>query len=116
MPDTAERWRAFLSALTDEELERYRHIVGDQIARELQHGWQQVALAALALIAAIWFTSGLIFGVYWASAILLLGLAAALGYWPYRRAKSRQLWQSHSVAVEAEQARRRGASREGGAD
>ena len=39
MPDTADRWRAFLSALTDEELERYRQIVGDQIAHELQHGW-----------------------------------------------------------------------------
>ncbi len=116
MPNTAERWRAFLSALTDEELEGYRRIVGDQIGRELEHGWLQIALVGLALIVAIWFTSGLIFGVYWAFAILLLGLAAALGYWPYRRAKSRQLWQSHSLAVEAEQARRRSVSREGGAE
>ena len=107
MPDTAERWRAFLGALTDEELERYREIAGDQLKRELQHRWLQLALAGLALMAAAWFMSGLILGVYWLTAILILGLSAALGYWPYRRAKSRRLWQAHCAAVQAEQARRR---------
>jgi hypothetical protein len=107
MPDTAERWRAFLGTLTDEELERYREIVGDQLNHEREHRWLQIALAGLALAAAVWFMSGLFRGVYWVSAILMLGLTAALGYWPYRRAKSQRLWLAHRAAVEAEQARRR---------
>jgi hypothetical protein len=107
MPDTGERWRAFLGTLTDEELERYREIAGDQVNRELKHRWLQLALAGLALVAAAWFMSGIILGVYWVSAILILGLSAALGYWPYRRARTRRLWQAHCAAVQAEQARRR---------
>jgi|GEM_PF-3032893 len=107
MRDTAERWRAILGALTDEELERYHEIVGDQLDHEREHIWLQITLAGLALLAAIWLMSGLLRGVYWLWAILMLGLTAALGYWPYRRARSRRLWLAHRAAVEAEQARRR---------
>jgi len=107
MPDSAERWQAFLSALTDEELERYREIAADQVKRETKDRWLQLVLAGLALAAAAWFLGELVLGVYWVSAILILGLSAALGYWPYRRARTRRLWQAHCAAVRAEQERRR---------
>ena len=107
MPDTAERWRTLLGSLTDEELDRYREIAGDQVRRELEHGWLQVALVGLALGSAAWVVRGLILGIYGRSALLTLGLSAALGYWPYRKAKTRRLWRAHGAAVLAEQARRR---------
>ena len=38
--------------------------------------------------------------------VLVLGLAAAVGYWPYRKAKVRRLWAGHCKAVAEEQKRR----------
>jgi hypothetical protein len=106
MPSTAEAWEGLLGSLSDDELARYGEIARDQVARELQHRWLQAAFAVGALGSGLWTTWGVILAGFRGSALLTLGLAAALGYWPYRKAKTRRLWRVHCDAVRAEQARR----------
>jgi hypothetical protein len=107
MQDTAETWEGLLATLTDDELARYGEIARDQVGRELKHRWLQLALTFGAFGSGLWTTWGIILAGFRGSALLTLGLAAALGYWPYRKAKTRRLWKVHCDAVEAEQARRR---------
>jgi hypothetical protein len=99
-----------LGSLTDEELDRYSEIAGDQLQHELRHRWLQLALAGLALGSAVWVMRGLLLGHYGGMALLALGLSAVLGYWPYRKARTRRLWRAHRTAVLAEQTRRRSAA------
>jgi len=45
-------------------------------------------------------------GLTWRG-VSIFGLAAAFGYWPYRKAIVRRLWGRHIKAVEREAAQRR---------
>ena len=114
MQDTAETWEGLLATLTDDELASYGRIARDQVGRELKHRWLQVALAIGAVGSGLWTTWGIVLAGFRGSALLTLGLAAALGYWPYRKARTRRLWRVHCEAVVAEQARRGNASGERG--
>ena len=113
MRATAEAGRALLGALNDDELARYGEIARDQAAHELERWWLQ-AMLAVAAVAAIgwaavkWSAAGMEASGLGRSLMLALGLAAVLGYWPYRRARNWVLWTKHARAVSAEQARRRG--------
>ena len=118
MPNTDETsgWLRLLKSLTDEELQRYGGIADDQRRLEWQYGWAQVVLAAAALAALGWFVYECVnTGLSW-RVMAILGLAVVLGYWPYRRAVVRRLWDRHSKAVAREAAARRrwrGGRREG---
>ena len=94
------------SFLSDAELARYGEIVADQKRLEWKHGlWQRVCAfgAGFVLLGAVW--------VAWAGhgfwAWAPLGLAGlVMGYWPYRKAKVRRLWDGHLAAVAVERQRR----------
>ncbi len=96
-----------LSALTDEELRRYGEIAADQRRLEWRYGWAQIVCLAGALAATVWFVRELLTaGISWRAGAGL-GLAALLGYWPYRKAIVRRLWTKHCRAVERETEMRR---------
>lgn len=104
MPNTddGEGWRALLGALTDEELARYGEIAGDQVRLERERWRLQVLLVIGALVV---FVAGVVIlykgGVTFAG-LATVGLSAALGYWPYQKARMRRLWTGHRQAVETE--------------
>ncbi|MFM1816592.1 MAG: hypothetical protein RLZ98_3287 [Pseudomonadota bacterium] len=109
MPSTVEPegWRELLADMTEEELVRYGEIAGDQIRLEWQQGWLQVlaAVAALGLSAVgLWL---MLAGGMPVVGAAMVGLAVALGYWPYSKAKMRRMWGGHVEAVEAELSGRR---------
>ena len=106
MPNTAETAETLLGVLTDDELARYGQIARDQAKHELRNWGLQALLGLSALGAAGWGAAALEVGGIGRSAAWALGVAAALGYWPYRRVKNWSLWQRHVKAVDAEQARR----------
>ena len=96
-----------LSSLTDDELQHYGKIAADQRRLEWQLAPAQIALGAGAMLALGWFVMEFATkGLSWRS-LTVLGLAGALGYWPYRRAVVRRLWGKHCKAVAREQERRR---------
>ena len=95
-----------LKSLTDEEVSRYADVACDQI--RLEERWATLkfacAICGAGLVAVLlWrgFDAG--FGRW---AVAGLGLGLAMGYWPWRVWKCRQLWQIHFNAALAEQARR----------
>jgi hypothetical protein len=93
-------------SLTDEELSRYGQIAMDQYRREARLWWAQGLVTLAALGWTLWAIHGLVTERCERLALLMLGLSAVLGYWPYRKAKSRRLWWGHYVAVTEEQGRR----------
>ena len=116
MPNTAETAGTLLGVLTDDELARYGEIARDQATHELRNWGLQAALGLSALGAAAWGAAALDVGGLGRSAGWALGVAAALGYWPYRRVKNWSLWQRHCKAVVAEQTRRQTGGENGGED
>ena len=108
MHDTSDGWHGLISGLTDEELTRYGEIAVDQKQREWRLGWLQVVLVLAAAGLVIWVIRLAALGHFDRSGLMILGLSAALGYWPYRKAKARWLWETHFEAVRAEQTRRHG--------
>jgi hypothetical protein len=109
-PNIAERGSDLLAALSDDELVRYGEIARDQMRRELGDWWLQLLLTAGAVGSLVWMGWGVVTTGVGRSTLLQLGLAVALGYWPYRKAKVRALWLSHCAAVDKEQDRRRAAA------
>lgn len=109
MPNTDDRsgWLQLLSSLSDDELRRYGQIAADQRRLEWQYAWAQAALVIGSVAAMGWFIAEcMAHGLTW-GAVAALGLAAVLGYWPYRRAIVRRLWERHCKAVAREQADRK---------
>ena len=105
--DDPAGWLGLLSSLTDDELDRYGEIAADQRRLEWQHGWAQVLCVAGSLASLGWLVRECMMnGLTWRGGIVL-GLAAALGYWPYRKAIVRRLWGKHCKAVAREAAQRR---------
>jgi hypothetical protein len=94
-------------SLTDDELTRYGQIATDQYRREARLWWAQGILSIVALAWAFWGIHGLLAANSARAGVLTLGLSVVLGYWPYRKAKSRRLWWGHCSAVQEEQRRRR---------
>ena len=102
--DDTSAWLELLSSLSDEELRRYGQIVADQRRLEWQYGWAQMICAIASVLALGWFAREcMMYGLSWRGASIL-GLAAALGYWPYRKAFVRRLWAKHCKAVAREEA------------
>lgn len=98
--------RAVLTVLTEEELGQYEAIARDQVDRESRWRWVLTVVGLLAVPLAAW---GLLRGLqtgFGRLAFGILGLAALMGYVPYRVAKARQMWQSHLDAISTERARR----------
>lgn len=93
-------------SLTDEELSRYGQIAMDQYRREARLWWAQGIVSLAAVAWAFWGVHGLVTERCERLALLTLGLSAVLGYWPYRKARSRRLWWGHYLAVTEEQGRR----------
>jgi hypothetical protein len=97
---------ALLAELTDEEVARYMSIAEDQVRLEARHVWPKVGSAVLGAVVvglALWT------GFAWGFSLITisgLGLGMAMGYWPWRVLKCRQLWQKHVAAAHAEQVRR----------
>ena len=105
--DDPAGWLQLLSSLSDDELHRYGEIAADQRRLEWQYAWAQMLCVAGALGAIGWFARECMMnGLTWRGATLL-GLAAALAYWPYRKAIVRRLWGRHCEAVAREAAERR---------
>ena len=105
--DDAAGWLELLSSLTDDELHRYGEIAADQRHMECQYGWAQMLCVAGALASFVWFgRECMVNGMTWRSGAIV-GLAAALAYWPYRKAIVRRLWGKHCKAVADETAQRR---------
>jgi hypothetical protein len=92
--------------LTDDELARYGQIANDQYRREVRLWGAQAVVCIAAIGAAVWGLRWLLWVGSGRLALLTLGLSAMLGYWPYRKAKSRRLWWGHYQAVVEEQQRR----------
>ena len=105
--DTAEAGQELLGLLSDDELARYGEIAADQVTQELERRWLQGALGIAALGSGLWGAWGFIAAGLGRTGVLAMGVAAALGYWPYRKARTRALWKRHCEAVSAEQERRR---------
>ena len=99
-------WRGLLEVMSDEELRRYGAIALDQYDRELKYWWAQVVLVGGVLVTIGLLARGLVLSGVGRLGLLGLGFSWALGYWPYRSAKTRALWWGHYKAVLAEQARR----------
>jgi hypothetical protein len=102
----ANGWLGLLSALTDEELDRYGEIARDQRNLEFEKAWAQ-GLCVIGAFIAFGFAVREVInqGVTQACVALLLA-AAALGFWPYQKARMRWLWNQHCAAVAREKARR----------
>ena len=114
MPNSDDEpdWLQLLSSLSDEELHRYGEIAADQRRLEWSYAWAQIACAAAAVAALGWFVrESAIHGLSWRGGAIL-GVALALGYWPYRKALVRRLWTRHCSAVKREEALRRRAVHE----
>ncbi len=96
-----------LASLTNDELIRYGEIAADQLRLEWRWGWAQGLAVLAAAVFLVWgITRFWTFGFVW-SPVLIVGLAAAFGYWPYQKARMRQLWRGHVEAVEQELDHRR---------
>jgi hypothetical protein len=109
MPNTDDQpdWLQLLTSLTDDELRQYSEIANDQRRLEWRHGWAQLLCVVASLALLVWFgCECLLNGPSWRGASIL-GLAAAFGYWPYRKAIVRRLWRRHIKAVAREAADRR---------
>ena len=105
--DDATGWLGLLSSLTDDELRRYGEIAADQRQLEWKYGWAQMLCVAGVLASLVWLgRECMVNGLTWRSGAIV-GLAAALGYWPYRKAIVRRLWGKHCKAVAHEAAQRR---------
>jgi hypothetical protein len=95
-----------LTALTDEEVARYITLAHDQMRLEER----LMALKALSAVCG----AGLIGAIAWHGSrvglgswhIAGLGLGVAMGYWPWRVLKCRQMWKKHFEAARAEQLKR----------
>jgi hypothetical protein len=109
MQDTVE-WDGLLGAMTEEELTRYQQIAGDQATHERKLLWLQVVLVVAAVGVLAWGVYGLATAGYSSRALLALGLSPVLGYWPYRKIRTRRLWAKHCRAIDAELERRRARS------
>ncbi|MBX9926770.1 MAG: hypothetical protein K2Y05_10465 [Hyphomicrobiaceae bacterium] len=96
-----------LEELTDEEVARYMDVARDQLNHEERLAWLKVALAATAAaLVAYDLAHGYRNGITsWHVGVL--GLAAVLGYWPWKVRAYRRLWMKHVAAAKAELARRR---------
>ena len=100
-------WLHLLSALTDDELDRYGEIARDQRDLEYDRWWAQVlcivaACGAVALLAReVWIEGDT------RTVVALMIAGVALSIWPYRKAKMRRMWNRHCAAVAREQARRK---------
>jgi hypothetical protein len=105
-PATGEAWLALVRSLTDDELARYGQIANDQYRREVRWWWAQALLCLAAGGAVLWALRSLFLAGSGRLALLMLGFSALLGYWPYRKAKSRRLWWGHYQTVVEEQQRR----------
>ena len=103
---TAEGWLQLLSHLSDEELTRYAEIAHDQRRLEWRNGWAQGLCVVIAIGLGAWAIARMVTDGLSRQVVLVLGLAAAVGYWPYRKAKVRRLWAGHCKAVAEEQKRR----------
>jgi hypothetical protein len=95
-----------LEQLTDDEVRRYMAVARDQIAIEDRLAGLKIASAIAGVLVAVCFvwqgmTTG--FGTW---VIAGLGLALALGYWPWRVLRCKQLWQKHFDAARSELLRR----------
>jgi hypothetical protein len=98
--------RDLLTTLTDEEVTRYMSVAQDQVRLEERLALVKVLSAIGAIVLGVlvaWHvvTSGLA-----RLDVAGLGLAAVMGYWPWRVFKCRQLWLKHLEAARAELARR----------
>lgn len=98
-----------LDSLTDEEVARYIDVARDQMQIEERLAALKVASAIFGVALAgyvVW--RGLHQGLSgWDFAGL--GLACAMGYWPWRVYTCRRLWWKHMKAATAELARRQAA-------
>jgi len=105
MPNSDDEpdWLQLLSSLSDEELHRYGEIAADQRRLEWGYAWAQIACAIASIITFGWVVRECaIHGLSWRAGAVL-GLALALGYWPYRKALVRRLWTRHCSAVKREE-------------
>ena len=95
-----------LESLTDEQVARYMAVARDQIQIEERLAGLKIASAIAGILLTGWFvwqgiTTG--FGNW-----VIAGLAAgfAMGYWPWRVLRCRQMWQKHLDAARGELTRR----------
>ncbi len=95
-----------LRELSDEELDQYARLAADQVRRENRFAWAQVALALFSALTLVWTFFSAIGGGLDRARVAAVGLAGLMLYWPYRKAKSRRVWQRHIAATREEQARR----------
>ncbi|MEL6872141.1 MAG: hypothetical protein AAFO62_04960 [Pseudomonadota bacterium] len=104
--DDEPGWLDLLSSLSDEELAKYGEIVVDQAAIEWQRAAAQVvcAIAALSLTAASLYLG--LAGAATRTALATGALGLGVGYWPWRKARTRRLWKTHHEAVAREKERR----------
>lgn len=108
MPNTDETsgWLKLLSSLSDDELSRYGEIARDQHALEYGNWWGQIGCMLASIAALVWGSWRLVVSGMTAETILAMVAAVVLGYWPWRKVRTRRLWQGHCEAVAREQARR----------
>lgn len=105
--DDGNGWLKLLSSLSDDELDRYGQIAADQRRIEWQYGWAQMLCVVGSVASVGWFGREYMDdGLTWRVGAIA-GLAAALAYWPYRKAIVRRLWGKHCKAVARETAQRR---------
>jgi hypothetical protein len=98
--------RDLLKILTDEEVARYMGVARDQVALEEQGAAIKIGSALLGiglLVFVGWHITQVGFGRW---DIAGLGLAVAMGYWPWRVFKCRRLWLTHFDAARDELALR----------
>ena len=105
--DDGNGWLKLLLSLSDDELDRYGQIAADQRLIEWQYGWAQMLCVVGSVASVGWFGREYMDdGLTWRVGAIA-GLAAALAYWPYRKAIVRRLWGKHCKAVARETAQRR---------
>jgi hypothetical protein len=95
-----------LESLTDDEVARYMGVARDQVKLEERHWVVKAGSAVIAVLLAVvlaWQALRLGFTRWHFGG---LGLAFAMGYWPWRVFACRRLWLKHFDAAKAELARR----------
>jgi hypothetical protein len=98
--------RLLLAELTDEEVARYMSVASDQMRIEERHRAVKIFSALMGgalVVGCLWYGLAKRFEPW---DIAGLGLGVAMGYWPWRVVRCRQLWQQHFDAAQAEQVRR----------
>jgi hypothetical protein len=98
--------RDLLKVLTDDEVARYMGVARDQVALEEQGAAIKIGSAMLGVGLLVFVGWHIVQAGFGRWDIAGLGLAVAMGYWPWRVFKCRRLWLTHFEAARDELALR----------